>query len=156
MAEITAKSRVYAWRPWGPHPAAEGKGAGDRTLATYKQILYADQTSYAQVSLHGTGLNLKSRLKNPADYGIINKPLLLAEERIMADVSYSKLWKMLEERHMLKTELIHAAGISSNSMARLGKNEDVRVNVLVRICRFFHCKVDDIMDILPENGDAAS
>ena len=71
----------------------------------------------------------------------------------MADVSYSKLWKMMEDRHMLKTELIHEAKISSNSMARLGKNEDVRVNVLVRICRYFGCKVDDIMEILPEDGE---
>lgn len=71
----------------------------------------------------------------------------------MAEVSYEKLWRMLEDRHMLKTELIHAARISSNSMARLGRNEDVRVHVLVSICRFFNCKVDDIMDILPEGGE---
>ena len=69
----------------------------------------------------------------------------------MADVSYDKLWKKLEERNMLKTELIREAKITSNSMARLGKNEDVRVNVLVRLCRYFDCTIDDIMDILPED-----
>ena len=66
-------------------------------------------------------------------------------------VSYDKLWKKLEERNMLKTELIREAKITSNSMARLGKNEDVRVNVLVRLCRYFDCTIDDIMDILPED-----
>ena len=48
-------------------------------------------------------------------------------------VSYDKLWKILEERNMMKTELIRAAKISTNAMAKLGKNEDVRVGILVKI-----------------------
>ena len=62
--------------------------------------------------------------------------------------SYNKLWKILEERKMLKTDLIKAAGISTNAMAKLGKDEDVRVGVLIKICKTLDCKLDDIMDII--------
>ena len=63
-------------------------------------------------------------------------------------VSYNKLWKILEERKMLKTDLSKAAGISTNAMAKLGKDEDVRVGVLIKICKTLDCKLDDITDII--------
>lgn len=66
-------------------------------------------------------------------------------------VSYDKLWKILEERHMMKTELIRAAKISTNAMAKLGRNEDVRVGILVKICAYLDCKIDDIMEMIPED-----
>lgn len=65
-------------------------------------------------------------------------------------VSYDKLWKILEERNMMKTELIREAKISTNAMAKLGKNEDVRVGILVKICIYLGCKIDDIIEIIPE------
>ena len=68
----------------------------------------------------------------------------------MADVSYEKLWIKMRELGMKKTDLIKAAGITSNSMARLGKGQDVRLFVLVRLCRVFNCTIDDLIDILPE------
>ena len=61
-------------------------------------------------------------------------------------VSYDKLWKILEERQMLKTELVKAAKISTNAMAKLGKNEDVRMYVLINICKTLGCKIDDIIE----------
>lgn len=45
-------------------------------------------------------------------------------------VNYNKLWKMMIDKKMSKTELTNLAGISTNAMAKLGKNEDVRVNIL--------------------------
>lgn len=66
-------------------------------------------------------------------------------------VCYDRLWKLLIDNHMSKTELIRAAGISTNAMAHLGKNEDVRVEVLVKICKVLHCTVDDIMEILADD-----
>lgn len=51
----------------------------------------------------------------------------------------------------MKSELCREAKISTNEMAILGKNEDVRVNILVKLCRYFDCTVDDIMDILPKS-----
>ena len=61
-------------------------------------------------------------------------------------VSYDKLWKILEERQMLKTELVKAAKISTNAMAKLGKNEEVRFGILVSICNTLNCKIDDIVE----------
>ena len=48
------------------------------------------------------------------------------------------------------TELIKSAKISTNAMAKLGKNEDVRVEVLVKICGILNCTIDDIMEIIPD------
>ncbi len=67
-------------------------------------------------------------------------------------VCYNKLWKILIDRNMSKTQLINAAKISTNAMAKLGKNEDVRVEVLVKICVVLGCTVDDIMDIVPDEN----
>lgn len=65
-------------------------------------------------------------------------------------VNYNKLWVILNERGMMKTELVKAARISTNAMAKLGKNEDVRVQVLAKICVALDCKLDDIVEIIPE------
>lgn len=45
-------------------------------------------------------------------------------------MNYNKLWKLMIDKNLSKTELTHLAGISTNAMAKLGRNEDVRVNVL--------------------------
>ena len=63
-------------------------------------------------------------------------------------VNYDKLWVILNERNMMKTDLIKAAKISTNAMAKLGKNEDVRLEVLVKICKTLDCKLDDIVNIV--------
>ena len=67
-------------------------------------------------------------------------------------VSYNKLWHILIDRNMTKTELIRKAKISTNAMSHMSKNEDVRVEVLVKVCGALGCTVDDIMDILPEES----
>ena len=64
-------------------------------------------------------------------------------------VSYNKLWKLMIDKNINKTKLREEAGISSNAVAKMGKNEDVRVEVLVKICRYLNCTVDDIMEIMP-------
>lgn len=69
-------------------------------------------------------------------------------------VSYNKLWKLLIDRNMSKTQLIKDAKISTNAMAHLGKNEDVRVEVLVKICTALNCSMDEIMEIVPEKSKA--
>lgn len=67
-------------------------------------------------------------------------------------VCYNKLWKILIDRGMSKTELIKSAKISTNAMAKLGKNEDVRVEVLVKICGVLNCSIDDILEIIPDRN----
>lgn len=68
-------------------------------------------------------------------------------------VSYKKLWKMMVDKNMSKTELTHLAGISTNAMAKLGRNEDVRVNVLEKLCTSLDCKLEDIVELVPETKD---
>ena len=67
-------------------------------------------------------------------------------------VNYDKLWVILNERGMMKTELVRADKISTNAMAKLGKNEDVRVEILAKICVALDCKMDDILEIVPDEN----
>ena len=67
-------------------------------------------------------------------------------------VSYKKLWKILIDKDMKKKDLCVAAGISHASMAKLGKNESVQVEVLAKICCHLNCTIDDILEILPEEN----
>ena len=66
-------------------------------------------------------------------------------------VSYNKLWKMRIDKHIAKTELTHLAGISTNAMAKLGRDEDVRVRVLEKLCTSLDCKLDDIVEFVPDS-----
>lgn len=65
-------------------------------------------------------------------------------------VSYNKLWKLMIDKKLSKTELTHIAGISTNAMAKLGRDEDVRVNILEKICSALNCSVEDIVEFIPE------
>ncbi len=67
-------------------------------------------------------------------------------------VNYNKLWKMLIDKEISKTELTHLAGMTTNAMAKLGKNEDVRVNTLEKLCTTLDCKLDDIVEFVPEEN----
>ena len=65
-------------------------------------------------------------------------------------LSYKKLWIMLAEREMKKTEFAKRAGISSASLAKLGRGANVTTDVLVRVCRALNCDISDICEIVPE------
>ena len=69
-------------------------------------------------------------------------------------VSYNKLWKLLIDKNMKKKELGEAAGISNSLIAKLGKNENVTVDVLVRICTALDCRIEDIMELIPNDRQA--
>ena len=70
-------------------------------------------------------------------------------------MSYKKLWKLLIDRDMKKTDLRKVAGISSSSLAKLGKDENVTTEVLVKICTALNCDTSDIMEIVPDVNNAA-
>ena len=70
-------------------------------------------------------------------------------------VSYKKLWKLLIDLDMKKKDLQQAAGISSALIAKLGRNENVSTESLVKICTALHCDIGDIMEIvLSEGGES--
>ena len=65
-------------------------------------------------------------------------------------ISYKKLWKLLIDKDMKKEDLRIKAGISTNTMAKLGKNENVNTDMLVKICSALNCDIADIMEITEE------
>lgn len=66
------------------------------------------------------------------------------------NVSYKKLWKLLIDRNLNKTMLQRAANISTRSVAKLGRNENVNTDTLVKICEALECDISEIMEIIPE------
>lgn len=62
-------------------------------------------------------------------------------------ICYNKLWKLLIDRKMKKKDLQKLSGISSSSVAKLGKNENVNTEILQKICVALHCDVSDIMEM---------
>ena len=67
--------------------------------------------------------------------------------RTIVDVSYNKLWKLLIDKRINKTQLKDLAGISTNAVAKLGKNEPVSMDTLSKICSALNCEVGDILEI---------
>lgn len=65
-------------------------------------------------------------------------------------ISYKKLWKLLIDKDMRKEDLRLKAGISKNTMAKLGKNENVNTEMLVKICTALNCDIADIMEIVED------
>ena len=66
-------------------------------------------------------------------------------------ISYKKLWKLMIDHNMNKTQLRIEARLSTNVLAKLSKNESVSMETLMRICRVFHCDVGDIVEIVDES-----
>ena len=62
--------------------------------------------------------------------------------------SYKKLWKLLIDKDMKKEDLRKAAGITTTAMAKLGRNENVNTEVLLKICNALQCDITDIMEIV--------
>ena len=65
-------------------------------------------------------------------------------------MSYNKLWKLLIDKNMKKSDLRKNAGISSSSLAKLTKDGNVTTEVLAKICYELHCDVGDIMEFVPD------
>ena len=61
--------------------------------------------------------------------------------------SYNKLWKLMIDKKINKTQLCKAAGITTNAMAKLGRDESVPLETLEKICSVLECSLDDIVDL---------
>ena len=73
--------------------------------------------------------------------------------RYYMTISYKKLWKLLIDRDLKKKDLQKMAGISSASITKLGKNENVNTAIIVKICIALNCDVSDIMEIVRTSTD---
>lgn len=65
-------------------------------------------------------------------------------------ISYKKLWKLLIDKDMLKKDLAAQAEISSTSIAKLSKNENVNTDILRKICNALQCDISDIMEMVED------
>jgi putative transcriptional regulator len=69
-------------------------------------------------------------------------------------ISYKKLWKLLIDKDMKKKDLQRVAGISSASVTKLSKNENVNTEILQKICTALDCDISDIMEMMPYDVNA--
>ena len=68
-------------------------------------------------------------------------------------ISYKKLWKMLIDKDMTRSDLRRLTGISTTSVAKMGKGENVQTDILLRICKVLKCDISDIMEIEKDESD---
>lgn len=75
----------------------------------------------------------------------------ILERTLRMKISYNNLWKILIDRNMQKKDLIDELGISSTTIAKMGKGEKVSLDVLERICLYFDCNIGDVISFEKEN-----
>jgi DNA-binding Xre family transcriptional regulator len=66
-------------------------------------------------------------------------------------ISYKKLWKLLIDKDMKKKDLIPVANISSSTLAKITKGQNLNTDVLLRICSALKCDISDIMEVVEDN-----
>ena len=66
-------------------------------------------------------------------------------------ISYNKLWKLLIDKNMNKSDLREKSKISTASLAKLGRNENLTTAVLIKICNALDCDIADIMELTDDN-----
>lgn len=67
-------------------------------------------------------------------------------------ISYNNLWKIMIDRNMQKKDLIDELGISSTTIAKMGKGEKVSLDVLERICSYFDCNIGDVISFKKDDN----
>lgn len=67
--------------------------------------------------------------------------------------NYNKLWKILIDRNIRKEDLRVAAGITTTAMAKLGRNETVHMDILLKICKVLDCQIEEIVEITDDTVD---
>lgn len=67
-------------------------------------------------------------------------------------ISYIKLWKLLLDKKLKKTDLLQLADISTTTLAKLSKDQPVSMDVMGRICAVFSCDIGDVMEMIPDEA----
>lgn len=67
-------------------------------------------------------------------------------------VSYKRLWKLLIDKDMKKKDLVETAGISTYTINKLNRGDNVTTDVLVKICKALNCSFDDIIEVVDDNS----
>jgi len=71
-------------------------------------------------------------------------------------ISYRPLWVMLAQKEMTKKELREQSGISTASLAKLGKGENITTDVLLKICKTLNCNINQIIESIPDEDETAT
>lgn len=66
-------------------------------------------------------------------------------------ISYNRLWKLLIDRKMKKKDLVEMAGVSWSTIVKMGRDEHVSTDIVVKICAALECDVDEVMEIVTKN-----
>ena len=74
----------------------------------------------------------------------------MSRKGIIMAIRYNKLWKKLIDENMMKVDHRDQTGITTNALAKLGKNEHVSTQVLEKVCNVLHCEIQDIMEFVPD------
>lgn len=74
----------------------------------------------------------------------------MSRKGLIMAIRYNKLWKKLIDENMMKVDLRDQAGITTNALAKLGKNEHVSTQVLEKVCNVLNCEIQDIMEFIPD------
>ena len=67
-------------------------------------------------------------------------------------ISYNRLWKLLIDRKMKKKDLVETAGVSWSTITKMGRDEHVSTDILVKICAALECEIDEVMEIVCKNS----
>ena len=67
-------------------------------------------------------------------------------------ISYKKLWKLLIDKNMMRTEMVYKAGIKGNVLGRLAKNQPISMGSLEKICKLLHCSIGDIVEFVEDES----
>ena len=79
-----------------------------------------------------------------------NANFVFREQGLSMAVSYNKLWNLVRQNKMKKGDLARAAEISSYWMSKLNKDQPVQMEVMLRLCKVFHCDIGDLMEVIEE------
>ena len=79
---------------------------------------------------------------------MIDYPKVMKRSKDTEMISYNKLWKMMIDCGLNKTQLREKTGISTNAIAKMGKGEHVSMDVLVKICKALQCDIADVVEII--------
>jgi len=74
--------------------------------------------------------------------------------RINMALSYNRLWHVLVDKKMSKTDLRREAGLTTNALAKFGKDESVPLETLEKVCRVLDCTFDDVVEIVPDKDES--
>ena len=71
-------------------------------------------------------------------------------------VSYNRLFKLMIDKKMRKKDLCERAGVSTSTMSKMGREEIVSLEVIDRICQKLNCRIEDVLEILPDSPDSGT